>query len=320
MTIFSEKSTKKPVGLTTYTHPLTALQVPVLRTVLAENGFDFFEEKYTIYCAKKAKLSVKVYEKGPKVLVQGKGLEEFLQFLLEPQVLGEVTYGYEEELHPERFAPHFGIDESGKGDFFGPLVIAGTYTDAAMAKKFREWGIADSKLIATDSRIRQLAEKIRRSGAPHRVVFISPQKYNELYGKFRNLNYLLAWGHSRVIEDLCEMVPSCPVALSDQFAKNKNVLASSLLAAGRKLELRQQTKAESDPAVAAASILARERLIDWLENQAKEDGEKSAYPRGASGGVKQRARELVQAKGKEVLGRVAKLHFKTASEVLATTV
>ncbi len=305
--------------MTVCTVPLLEIQVPVLRAVLSENGYEFFQEPYTIFCAKKGKLSAKIYHKGPKVLLQGKGVEEFLQSLLEPLVLGHPIQENGDVSQTESIAPHFGTDESGKGDFFGPLVVAGTYADAAIAKDLRAWGIMDSKLITSDSQIRRLAEKIRKAGIPQATVFISPEKYNQLYGRFRNLNYLLAWGHARVIEDLCAIVPACPSALSDQFAKNKSVLASSLLPQGKKLELRQQTKAESDPAVAAASILAREKLIDWLDEQARADGEASAYPRGASAHVKARARQLVRSRGAEFLGKVAKMHFKTAAEVLAET-
>ncbi len=113
--------------LTTYTAPLTGEQVKALRQLLESSGFEFSPKPYTIYFAQKNKLSVAVYEKGPKVLLQGKGIDEFVSFELEPKILGEARLGYEEVHAPEMFEPHFGIDESGKGDFFGPLVIAGAY-------------------------------------------------------------------------------------------------------------------------------------------------------------------------------------------------
>src|SRR5205823_61564 len=84
-----------------------------------------------------------VYEKGPKVLVQGKGVEEFVQFELEPKILGEAKLGYEEVHSPEMFEPHFGVDESGKGDFFGPLVIAGVYVDRGIARKLVDAGVPE---------------------------------------------------------------------------------------------------------------------------------------------------------------------------------
>jgi ribonuclease HIII len=306
----------EPIPLHSYTTALTAEQAATLRAILQDRGFKFVEKPYTLFSASRDKLQVTVYQKGPKVLLQGRGLEDFIQFTLEPEVLGTATFGYEEELHPERFEPHFGIDETGKGDFFGPLVIAGVYVDADLARRFRELGIVDSKRITTDGRIRELAKAIRSSRAPLAVITLVPRRYNELQTQFRNLNYLLARGHARVIEELCEKVPDCPAALSDQFARPA-ILQAELKKTGRKINLRQQTKAESDPAVAAASILARERLINWFEDAAKEHGETTPYPRGASAAVKQRAIDIVRARGKNFLPQVVKMHFKTAGEVLA---
>src|SRR5207342_1546020 len=253
--------------MTSYTHALTQQQVGKLRALLEESGFEFAPKEWTIFFAQKNKLSVAVYEKGPKVLVQGRGVEEFVQFELEPKVLGEATLGYEEVHLPEMFEPHFGVDESGKGDFFGPLVISGVYVDRGIARKLLDGGVVDSKRISSDARIRALADTIRKtSQGLVEMVLIGPAKYNELYEKFGNLNKLLGWGHARVIENLLEKRPDCPRALSDKFA-DARVIESALLQHGQRIELEQRTKAESDFAVAAASILAREAFIDWLERQ-----------------------------------------------------
>src|SRR5947209_18906669 len=120
--------------LATYTTLSTPEQVTKLRELLQERGFEFSAKQYTLFFVQKNKLSVAAYEKGPKVLVQGKGVEEFVQFELEPKILGEAKLGYEEIHLPEMFEPHFGVDESGKGDFFGPLVIAGVYVDRGIAR------------------------------------------------------------------------------------------------------------------------------------------------------------------------------------------
>ena len=299
--------------MTSYTHALTPEQATKLRALVDDLGFKFAPRPYTLFFAQKDKLSVAVYEKGPKVLLQGKGLEEFVQFELEPKILEEAKLGYEEVHSPEMFEPHFGVDESGKGDFFGPLVIAGAFVDRSIARGFLDSGIQDSKRIGSDKRIRELAALVREMpGIAASVVMIGPSKYNELYAKFGNLNALLAWGHARVIENLLDQRPDCPRALSDQFA-NPRLIQRALMKKGRGIVLEQRTKAESDPAVAAASILARERFIDWLRNSAKEFGRE--LPRGASAQVKTVAAELVAAHGPDVLTRVAKTHFKTAAEI-----
>ncbi len=296
-----------------FTSPLNSDQVSELRALLGELGFTFAPKPYTIFFAQKDKLSVAVYEKGPKVLVQGKGVEEFVQFELEPKILREARLGYEEVHSPDMFEPHFGVDESGKGDFFGPLVIAGAYVDRGIARKFLKAGVQDSKRIDSDARIRALAKSIRQTiGNLSEVVLIGPGKYNDLYEKFGNLNRLLGWGHARAIENLLAKRPDCPRALSDKFA-DAGVVENSLLRRGRAIKLEQRTRAESDLAVAAASILAREAFVDWLE---KRGGElKVRLGRGVSATVKQIAQQLVETDGPEILRQVAKVHFRTAHEI-----
>src|SRR5881396_3866102 len=298
--------------MNSYTHLLTKEQATKLRALLNELGFEFSPKQYTLFFGQKNKLSVAVYEKGPKVLVQGKGVEEFVQFELEPKVLGEAKLGYEEVHLPEMFEPHFGVDESGKGDFFGPLVIAGAYVDRGIARKLLDGGVVDSKRIGSDARIHALADAVRKNTMGlFDVVLIGPAKYNDLYEKFGNLNKLLAWGHARVIENLLAKRPDCPRALSDQFA-DARVVEQSLLRHGRKINIEQRPRAESDIAVAAASILAREAFINWLERKGKEIGLR--LDRGVSAGVKESAKKLVEMNGPGALREVAKVHFRTAHE------
>jgi ribonuclease HIII len=300
-------------ALNSYTHALTQEQVTKLRALLEGLSFEFAPKQWTLFFAQKNRLSVAVYEKGPKVLVQGRGVEEFVQFELEPKILGEAKLGYEEVHSPEMFEQHFGVDESGKGDFFGPLVISGVYVDHGIARKLLDAGVVDSKRIGSDARIRALAQTIRKSAnGLVETVLIGPQRYNELYEKFGNLNKLLGWGHARVIENLLDKKPDCPRSLSDQFA-DARVIEQSLLRHGRKIDIRQRTKAESDVAVAGASILAREAFINWLERRGKELGFR--LERGASSNVKEIAKNLVEKRGPEALREVAKVHFRTAHEV-----
>jgi ribonuclease HIII len=299
--------------MNSYTHPLSPEQVTKLHALLRELGFEFSPKEYTIFFAQKNKLSVAVYEKGPKVLAQGRGVEEFVQFELEPKILGEAKLGYEEVHSPEMFAPHFGVDESGKGDFFGPLVIAGVYVDPGISRKLLDAGVVDSKRIGSDARIRELAKTIRKSsGGLVETVLIGPEKYNQLQAKFGNLNRLLGWGHARVIENLLAKKPDCPRSLSDQFA-DARVIQQSLFQHGRKIDIEQRPRAEADIAVAAASILAREAFIDWLDRRGKLLGLR--LPRGASGEVKETAKKLVDKDDAGILREVAKVHFRTAHEV-----
>src|ERR1700736_589933 len=299
--------------MNSYTHPLTPEQATKLRALLHELAFEFSLKPHTLFFAQKNKLSVAVYEKGPKVLVQGKGVQEFVQFELEPKILGEAKLGYEEVNSPRMFEPHFGIDESGKGDFFGPLVAAGVYVERGIARKLLDAGVQDSKRIGSDARIRTLAKIIRgTAGDVVDVVLIGPARYNELYEKFGNLNKLLGWGHARVIENLLAKKPDCPRALSDQFA-DARVVEQSLLRHGQKIDIQQRPRAESDIAVAAASILAREAFINWLDREGKKLGVR--LERGVSPAVKAGAEKLIEGKGPEILRQVAQVHFRTAHAV-----
>ena len=205
-----------------------------------------------------------------------------------------------------------GIDESGKGDYFGPLVIAAVHVTPEIEPELRLMEVRDSKKIS-DGRVIEIARDLRQV-CKHSLVAIGPQKYNELYPKFRNLNRLLAWGHARALENLLEQV-DCPLAIADQFGDERFVL-NALLEKGKKIQLVQRTKAEEDLAVAAASILARAEFLYRLKRLSDEVG--TALPKGATN-VELAARMVVKKHGEAKLGTVAKLHFKTTKSVLGKT-
>ncbi|MFQ3669122.1 MAG: ribonuclease HIII [Fimbriimonadaceae bacterium] len=203
---------------------------------------------------------------------------------------------------------HIGVDESGKGDFFGPLVIAACFVGPEHLAELE--GVKDSKKL-TDPLALKLSGKIK-AVCPHAVVAIGPPKYNELYAKIGNLNRLLAWGHARALENVLEKRP-CRLAISDQFA-DPSGLRRALMAKGREIELRSMVRAESDIAVAAASVLARAEFLRRLERLGAEFG--IDLPKGASPPVVAAGRRFVAQHGRDKLGEVAKLHFKTTQAVL----
>jgi ribonuclease HIII len=205
-----------------------------------------------------------------------------------------------------------GSDESGKGDFFGPLVVAAFFMPEGQEEVLRGLGVKDSKRTS-DARCREIAETLKRGYPYHSVITIGPEKYNELWAKLRNLNRLLAWGHARAIENILERVPAGK-AVTDQFGDERFV-RNALLQKGREIELVQMPRAEEDPAVAAASILARAEFLTRLHFLSKDVG--FELPKGASDLVEAAAVRLVKEKGPEVLAKVAKTHFKTTVRVLA---
>jgi ribonuclease HIII len=297
-----------------FTFKIDAAQAAKLRAILEEKGFTFREVPYTLWGAQKQKLTINAYASG-KLLVQGKGAKEFVEFIIEPEIVGEAKLGYDEVHNPEMFQPHLGIDESGKGDFFGPLVIAGVFVDGNLPRQLLDLGVKDSKLITSDKKAGEMADAIKDLITLDRfnVIVISPEKYNALYVKFRNLNSLLAWGHATVIENLLTRWPKCPRALSDKFA-HESLIQRALKEHGKKIVLEQRTKAESDIAVAAASILARAAFLDRLKYLGEKVGVR--LPKGASAQVKAAAKEIVKKSGPEVLQSVCKFHFKTYREVI----
>lgn len=257
---------------------------------------------------------INLYNSG-KLLVQGKAAQEWITFTLETEILKEAVLGYEDVHDPEAIQPHMGIDESGKGDFFGPLVIASAYVDEKLVDKLRELGVRDSKKLSSDNVALNLAREIRKVlGDRCALVTIGPRSYNRMYTKIRNVNKMLAWGHARAIENLLEKVPDCPRALSDKFGPTHQI-ERALMDKGKKIKLDQRTKAESDPAVAAASILARAGFIFALKKLGKENG--FEVPKGASEKVRREAEKLVADKGPGILLDTAKCHFQTTDKVLA---
>ena len=188
--------------LSSYTCKLTDEQAAALRQWLQTRQYKFREVPYARFAAEKEKTNLVFYESG-KLVVQGKGTQEFIEFVLEPEILKEARLGYEAILNPELLLPRLGVDESGKGDFFGPLCIAGAYVNETVVKAWAQSGIRDSKNISSDKRIKELAELIRDTpGCVTAVVPIGNEAYNRLHFKMKSVNSLLAWGHARVIENL----------------------------------------------------------------------------------------------------------------------
>ena len=204
-----------------------------------------------------------------------------------------------------------GIDESGKGDYFGPLVVAAVLVIPAVEPDLKLMQVRDSKRIS-DGRVLEMAPAVRQI-CKHSIVAIGPERYNDLYAKIGNLNRLLAWGHARALENLLGQA-DCALAISDQFGDERFIL-NALLEKGKRIQLIQRPKAEEDVAVAAASIVARAEFLIRLARLA--DGVGTTLPKGASPAVELAARMVVKKHGRDRLSTIAKLHFKTTQAVMA---
>jgi len=297
-----------------YTYKLSDEQQKKLIDLLRHGNYRPIQMEHTRIAGETEDCRIALYKSG-KCLVQGKKSSDFVLFTLEPLILAGVGLGYEDVLDPDISKPHIGIDESGKGDFLGPLVIAGAYIDETLISEMREMDVKDSKNISSDKKAMEMGRDLRKLlGKRFTIIKIGPSAYNRLYYQMRNVNSILAWGHARAIENMLNILPSCPRAISDQFGSKEQV-KRALMKKGRQIELIQRHKAESDLAVAAASIIAREGFLRAMKDM--EIQYKVEFHKGASPAVVQAGVELGKKYGPKILLETAKCHFKTTDKVLS---
>jgi ribonuclease HIII len=275
---------------------------------LKAKGFEISQPPYTVFSAKTKGLSCTLYQSG-KLTVQGKEMKPFIEFYLEPEILQTFTHSYQ-EVNLD-LTGRIGIDESGKGDFFGPLCIAGVFAEGKDIEELHAMGVRDSKKIS-DSTIITIGKKIQ-SKVAHHIVKINPKKYNELYQQFGNLNHLLAWGHATSIEQLVAQT-NCHHVIIDQFA-DERVVINALKRKKMDVSLTQRHRAEEDLVVAAASILARKTFIEGLDQLSREFGIR--LPKGASAQTIAAGRDFIRTHGREAIASVCKMHFKTLDAIIS---
>lgn len=292
--------------MNTYSQKITSLQSNAIKDLFISLNAVFDVVQYSFWRAKTNTFQAIYYTSG-KLLVQGKNIENIAIEI--DKILG-VNSGFEQsnliDFNQEKY---IGTDESGKGDFFGPLVVAGVQVDKNNKQKFIELGIKDSKKL-DDKKILMLANQIKANSV-HSVVVITPVKYNELYTKFNNLNKLLAWGHARAIENILEKSP-CNYALADKFG-DESLIKNALMQKGRSIVLNQMVRAESDIAVAAASVLARAEFVKRM--QELELRYELQLSKGVSDKVIQQAQTFISKYSFDRLREIAKMHFKTVNEL-----
>jgi ribonuclease HIII len=305
--------------------------IDVLREFIRNNAWSIIDEKeiqfgyQLIITDAITRTPIALFHSG-KILIQGKPGELQTQFKAwwearkassaQPTVPATTQSSFAESpsnIPISNFTgrARIGLDESGKGDYFGPLVIGAVFVDEQPRDRLISLGVRDSKLLS-DNRIKAMAEEIKAL-CPHLVVPIEPKRYNELYAKVKNLNRLLAWGHAWTLENLLEKV-SCDLAIVDKFG-DESYVRTVLKEKGRQITVVQQTHAEADIAVAAASILARARFVQHMEQLSKKVGK--TLPKGASDpSIVVIGHTLIAEHGKNILKEIAKMHFKTTEAIL----
>ena len=321
-----EASPKK----TSFTYELTNDQQELLLGVMVNGNYRKREVPYSLWSIEGDHFNATLYAKEKhgkrKLCIQGSKAEDFVLFVLEPNVLGAASLGYEHELNPELFSAHAGSDESGKGDFFGPLVVCCAYTDEVLSEQIQALGVKDCKQM-TDKAVLTAGAKLRALLGPdgYAVVKLGPAAYNRLYAKIKNINRMLAWAHGTAIEELLEKRPGCNRVVVDQFAPTELTIRRALKERGKKATVEQRHKAESDVAVAAASVIARELFIRACQDMSKEcfgtetaAGRDEKIPLGSSDPrVRELAEAMVRKNGPVWLMNHCKAHFQTTDKVLA---
>ena len=315
---------------TSYTFELTNDQQEILLGIMVNGNYRRREVPYSLYSIEGDHFNATLYEKekhgNRKLCVQGSKAQDFVEFQLEPNGVVPVSLGYEKVLNPELFSAHAGSDESGKGDYFGPLVVCCAFTDERLSDEMQKLGVKDCKQM-TDKAVLSVGSQLRQLLGPdgYAVVKLGPAAYNRLYAKMKNINRMLAWAHGTAIEELLTKRSGCTRVVVDQFAPTEATIQRALKPLGRAAKVEQRHKAESDIAVAAASVIARELFIRDVLKMSEECGderqdqkEQFRIPMGSSDPrVRSLAEEMVRKNGPVWLMNHCKAHFQTTDKVLA---
>jgi ribonuclease HIII len=281
----------------------TTLELPPgrireLRNTLAAEGFEIRPLEYAHFQARGKEVVVNAYLSG-KVVVQGKGELEFLG-----------THGFAPPPAPTLDEPVAGSDESGKGDYFGPLVVAAVVAEPSQVEELHRAGVKDGKKLS-DGAIKRAAFAVRNT-CPHAVRILNPTEYNERHAEEGNVALFLSTLHAEAIAEAVAAAERCERVVIDQFTFSER-LETALEKQGIDLPVEIRPRAEDNPAVAAASVLARAEFLVGLSDLGYEQG--LELPKGASAKVEKVAREIYQAGGMEALRAVAKVHFKATKRV-----
>jgi len=303
----------EPKKITLYTIKLDDAQMEKLRAACATKNWETAEVPYARFAFKGPKVNVTAYTSG-KVVVAGKDTEEFVQNVIEAEVTGAPKLGYDVVLHPDWFEAHAGLDESGKGDLFGPVVAATVIAEKEAIETWRAAGVRDSKSIA-DGQILKLDDLIRDTpGVVVETRHMTMADYNHVMARpYASLNRLLAQHHADALEAALKK-KWVPRGLLDQFSKEPLVQREMKKKGLERFNLQMRTKAEEDPVVAAASVVARAEFVRVMRNLSREFGDKLLF--GAGANAKAQASLLIEKFGARALGHFAKLHFRTCYEVV----
>jgi len=263
------------------------------------------DNEYVVFRMENGNGSVAILYTSRKLVFQGKeNFDEIVSKVKMGIVAKEITV-----------KPHIGVDEVGKGDYFGPLVVVACFVNEESVKKFLDIGVGDSKKFS-DGKIMKMYEQMKDYEYYYPSI-VMPEEYNALVKETGNVAILLARQHSKVIEeglkDLEEKGIKCDSVVIDQFSNKESRVKDELGELGKEANFEQYHKGESDIAVACASVLARGIFLEEMEKM--NDSYYFSFPKGASN-VIPAAKEFVAKHGMDELSKVAKVSFKTTKALV----
>ena len=294
------------------------LEIEKISRILSSEGFSVTKADKKLYNyeiivnSKTEHVKVLVYfgKKGVKSILQG-NQETKIYKTVNNQLFGKGLFE-DQKVDEVVFTDCIGTDESGKGDYFGPLVVAAVYIDNQTKILLEKIGVKDSKLFS-DNNIKILETSIKKIiGDNFSIIQINPEKYNQLYESFNNLNKIMGWAHAKAIETLVEKT-NCENVISDKFG-NEKLIKDELKKKNVNVNLFQTAKGERFTAVAAASILARAKVVDWFYHKSREFGYE--IPKGGGEAVNIVAKRILQQTDKDNLLKMIKFHFKNSQSII----
>lgn len=266
--------------------------------------------QYVRFTAKLTDTVVTVYNSG-KVMFQGAGAEREAGKWGEADNASAKVSGAKGDKLPDNFAKLsvLGSDETGTGDFFGPITVAACFVPADKVALAHELGVKDSKLL-TDEYMRKIAPDLREAFV-HKVLTLKNEKYNKVQAQGWSQGKIKALLHNQALKHvLAKMEPLKPDAiLIDQFAE-RGIYYNHIK--GEKEIIRENvlfsTKAEGlHVSVACASIIARVAFLEEMDRMSTEAG--VTLPKGAGKIVDEAAAKIILKHGEEYLKSLTKWHF-----------
>ena len=271
---------------------------------------------YSKFAAKNYDVTITLYDSG-KVMFQGIGadIEASIWQSMQSKITGKPTENTvknkekaKEDIEFYVYYSSIGSDETGCGDFFGPVVVVATYVNKNKINELTKLGIKDSKKI-TDSKILEIAPQLMKD-IPYTFYVLCNKDFNDLVlNKNYNMVQIKTILHNKVLMDLNNKYhPDYKHAVIDKFVNEKKYFSYLKDDETTLINIKFYTKGESKcMSVAAASVIARYIFLKEMDKLNNISGYN--LHKGAGIEVDNQIKQIIEEKGKEYLYNIAKISF-----------